>query len=100
MEFPTKLMEAEVSVDIILSFNWLVEFNVDLQGRRYGLQTNTTPPYFIPGVKEIGAKIRGVENVRIVEAEGLKKERNKKGRGYDPRTWSNGNTRKHASKIS
>ena len=43
MEFPTKLMEAEVSVDIILSFNWLVEFNVDLQGRRYGLRTNTTP---------------------------------------------------------
>ena len=51
MEFPTKLMEAAVSVDIIISFNWLVEFNVHLQGRRYGLQTNTTPRISYQGWK-------------------------------------------------
>ena len=58
MECPTKLMEAEVSVDIILSFNWLVEFNVDLQGRRYGFQTNTTPCTSYQGWKTLGPESR------------------------------------------
>ena len=48
-EFPTVLLEADISVDIILSFRWLVDFDVDVRGRKYGLQTNTIPPYFFAG---------------------------------------------------
>ena len=54
LTLPTVCYEAEISVDIILSFTWLHELNLDIRTRQYGLQTNQTPQYFIPGVKEQG----------------------------------------------
>ena len=47
---PTTLYEADISVDVLLSFSWLQEFNLDIKAKDYGLQTHTTPPYFISGI--------------------------------------------------
>ena len=46
----TTLYEADISVDVLLSFSWLQEFNLDIKAKDYGLQTHTTPPYFISGI--------------------------------------------------
>ena len=51
LQLTTKLYEAEIRVDIILSFEWLVTFNLNLKSREYGLETNIDPKYFIPGIK-------------------------------------------------
>ena len=51
LQFPTKLYEAEIRVDIILSFEWLVTFDINVKSREYGLETNTEPKYFITRVK-------------------------------------------------
>ena len=47
---PTTLYEADISVDVLLSFSWLQELNLDIKAKDYGLQTHTTPPYFISGI--------------------------------------------------
>jgi len=49
LEFETTLLEAEVPVDMILSFKWLVDFDLDVRPRLNGLQTNPPHHYFIPG---------------------------------------------------
>ena len=67
-EFPTVLLEAEISVDVILSFRWLVDFDIDVRGRKYGLQTNTIPPYFIPGIQNLMSGSRcAMGRVNVVE---------------------------------
>ena len=44
--FQTTFFEADISVDIILSYKWLYEFDIDVFPRKYGLRTNTQPAYF------------------------------------------------------
>ena len=58
--FPTTFVEANIQVDVILSFKWLVEFDLDIKCRDYGLQTNTRPLFFIPGIEGTSQKVCNV----------------------------------------
>ena len=49
LELPTICMEANINVDLILSFQWFVERNIDILPARYGLMVHSQPSYFIPG---------------------------------------------------
>ena len=66
-EFPTVLLKAEISVDIILSFSWFVDFDVDLRGRKYGLQTNTIPQYFLPTIEETSENSAAIKRVNFIQ---------------------------------
>ena len=67
-DFPTTHFEADISVDVILSFGWLVDFDVDVCGRRYGLKTNTTPLYVIPGIQAASVALGPMRQVRLIQA--------------------------------
>ena len=75
-EFPTTLLEADITVDVILSFSWLVDFDVDVRGRKYVLQTNTMPRYFIPGVEGKTEGREPVKEVRIIQQGNMVRQRN------------------------
>ena len=47
-ELPTICMEANINVDLILSFGWFRERNIDICPSQYGIRLNTQPPYLIP----------------------------------------------------
>ena len=72
LKFPTTFYEADISVDALLSFSWLQDFDLDLRANAYGLQSNTDPAYFTPGVTELmyaqtcqGTQVK-VQEVRVV----------------------------------
>ena len=49
LELPTTCIEANITVDIILSFRWCVERHIDILAQKYGLKLNGSPTYFIFG---------------------------------------------------
>ena len=75
LEFPTIMYEADIEVDMILSYKWLVQYDLDIKSRRYGLQTNSTPQFFIPGLDyEEGAMLPNLAQI-FVARDGLDFER-------------------------
>ena len=49
LELPTMCIEANINVDIILSFGWCVERHIDILAQKYGLKLNGPPTYFLGG---------------------------------------------------
>jgi len=62
----TSLYEAEINNDLILSFSWLSEFELDMKANRYGLQTSGEPSYFIPGTVQPKMGRANEVNVRLL----------------------------------
>jgi hypothetical protein len=53
LEFPTVLFEANIESDILLSFKWCRQFELDIRCGQYGLQfTSRGIHYFLPGSPE------------------------------------------------
>ena len=72
LNFSTSLYEAEISTDLILSFSWLNECELDLKARKYGLQTSGDPSYFIPGTTQPKMGRANEVKVRIVQVRHIK----------------------------
>ena len=69
LEFRTPFYEAGIDPDVILSYAWLVGFNLNVQSRQYGLQTNSIPAFFIPGVGDSSLTLRVRPIIGMVEGD-------------------------------
>ena len=66
LELPTICMEANINVDLILSFGWFAERNIDICASQYGVRVNSQPAYFIPGAMvDVCAPMSNISAIQV-----------------------------------